>query len=446
MPQGVSRRVLLSTFAGLAAAPFFKGLLRDAIAQQAPALPRFIVLSNPHGCPADLWRPRGPNGETAGETGFVLDYDPDAALGPLEPHKDSLVIVEGLDLTVNYTDLDPILTGHNGGCVAPLTGRHARVGEENSVRCDGPSIDHVVARALGTSPFYFKPLGYAGYTGSISYDDAGEQIPNEYDLGDAYKKWFGSFKAPTDDPAANARSAADLGVVSFLKDDANRLRARLAGTERLKVEAHLDALDLLEKRLKSSASVSCEKPPSAVDDYLEESYLRTVMDFGLELFACGLSQSMTLVLDIGQTMPWVGLGDVKMHDDIAHGYRPDDADSVRKLAKLQRWYAEQVVYLIERLKAAPDGDGTLYDNTIILWTNELSDPARHMNNNLPHVIAGGGGAQKKGRFIQLDHGSEYADKQNPNNALLTSIANLYGLDLAGFGDAKFPGELSGFLG
>lgn len=446
MRKGISRRALLSTFSGLAAAPFFEGLLRDAIAQESPALPRFIVLSNPHGCAPELWRPRAPNGEAAGETGFVLDYDPDASLGPLEPHKDSLVVIEGLDLTCNYTDLDPILTGHNGGNVAPLTGRHARVGEENSLRCDGPSIDHVVARALGTSPFYFKPLGYSGYTGSISYDDAGEQIPNEYDLRDAYRKWFGSFTAPAGDPAAGARTAADLGVVSFLKDDANRLRSRLAGTERLKVEAQLEALNLLEKRLKSSATVSCEKPPSAPEDHLEESYLRTIMDFGVELFACGLSQSMTLVMDIGQTMPWVGLGDAKMHDDIAHGYRPDDPDSVRKVAKLQRWYAEQVAYLIERLKAAPEGDGTLYDNTVILWVNELGDPARHMNNNVPYVIAGGGGAHAKGRFLQLGHGLEYADKQNPNNALLTSIANLYGLDLAGFGDAKFPGELSGFLG
>jgi hypothetical protein len=446
MRPGISRRALLSTFSGLAAAPFFKGLLGEAIAEESPALPRFIVLSNPHGGPAALWRPRAPSGGAAGETGFVLDYDPDAALGPLEPHKDSLVVIEGLDLTVNYTELDPILTGHNGGCVAPLTGRHARIGEENSVRCDGPSIDHVVARALGTSPFYFKPLGYAGYTGAISYDDAGEQISNEYDLRDAYKKWFGSFSAPSDDPAANARSAADLGVVSFLKDDANRLRSRLAGTERLKVEAQFDALNLLEKRLQSSATVGCEKPPSAAEDYLEESYLRTVMDFGVELMACGLSRAMTVTLDIGQTMPWVGLGDAKMHDDIAHGYRPDDADSVRNLAKMQRWYAEQVVHLVERLKAAPEGNGTLYDNTIILWTNELGDPARHMNNNVPYVIAGGGGAHKKGRFIQLGHGLEYADEQNPNNALLTSIANLYGLDLAGFGDAKFPGELSGFLG
>ena len=192
----ISRRAMLSTFSGLACAGYFKGLLREAFAQDAAALPRFIVLSNPHGCAADLWRPQALGGGVASETGWVLDHDPDATLGPLEPHKDSLLIIEGLDLTCNYQDVDPILTGHNGGNVAPLTGRHSR-GEEDSMRTDGPSIDHAVAKQLGTKPFFFKPLGYSGGATAVSYDDAGEQIPYEYDLRDSYKSWFGSFMPPT---------------------------------------------------------------------------------------------------------------------------------------------------------------------------------------------------------------------------------------------------------
>ncbi|HKY41308.1 MAG TPA: DUF1552 domain-containing protein [Polyangiaceae bacterium] len=441
----ISRRALLSTFAGIATAGYFQGLLREAFAQEATA-PRLIVLSNPHGCAADLWRPRAVGGGVAAETGWVLDYDPDASLGPLEPHKDSLVIIEGLDLTCNYTEVDPILTGHNGGNVAPLTGRHSR-GENDSMRTDGPSIDHVVAKQLATKPFYFKPLGYAGGATAISYDDAGEQIPYEYDLRDSYKSWFGSFTPPSDDPTAKARSAADLAVVSNLKDDANRLRLRLAGPERAKVEQHLDALNLLEKRLQRPTSVTCQKPAGAPSGGIgDETYLRTCMDFGLQLLACGLTQTMTLILDLGQTMPWVGLGDLKMHDDVAHGYRSEDPATVRQLAKLQRWYAAQVAYMIEGLKAIREGDKTAYDNSIILWTNELGDPARHMNNNVPYVVAGGGGTYKKGRFLQLGYAAEYRDPQNPHNGLLASIANQFGMDMPCFGDARFPGELTGFLG
>lgn len=447
MKSHVSRRALLSTFAGIAAAGYFKGLLRDAFAQDMPAGPqRLVVMSNPHGCAADLWRPQAVGGGAAQETGWTLDYDPDSSLGPLEAHKDSLLVVEGLDLSCNYQDVNPILTGHNGGTVAPLTGRHSR-GEDDSMRTDGPSIDHAVAKKLGTKPFYFKPLGYAGNATAISYDDAGEQLAYEYDFRDTYKNWFGSFMPPSNDPLAKARSAAQLSVVNYLKDDANRLRARLAGPERAKVEQHLDALNLLEKRLSRPASITCEKPAQAPGGEIEdEHYLETCMDFGLQLFACNLTQVFTLFMDIGQTMPWVGLGDVKMHDDIAHGYRPDDPASIRKLSKLQRWNATQVAYMIEGLKAIPEGNGSAYDNTIILWTNELGDPARHMNNNLPFVVAGGGGSHKKGRFLQLGYAPEYRDPQNPHNGLLCSIANQFGLDLPGFGDPRFPGELAGFLG
>ncbi len=445
MKSHISRRALLATFSGVATAGYFKGLLRDAFAQQAAA-PRLIVLSNPHGCAADLWRPKDAAGGAAKETGWVLNHDPDATLGPLEPHKDSLLIVEGLDLTCNYQGVNPILTGHNGGNVAPLTGRHSR-GENDSMRTDGPSIDHAVAKKLGTKPFYFKPLGYAGGATAVSYDDAGEQIPYEYDLKDSYKSWFGSFTPPASDDSGKARSAADLAVVTYLKDDANRLRSRLAGAERAKVEAQLDALNLLEKRLNKPTSITCTKPAAAPKGtFDDDSYLRTCMDFGLQLLACGLTQTMTLMLDLGQIMPWIGLGDLKMHDDVAHGYRPDDADSIRKLSKLQRWYAEQVAYLIDGLKAIPEGAGTAYDNTIILWANELGDPARHMNDNLPFVVAGGGGTHKKGRFLQLGYAPEYKDPQNAHNGLLASIANQFGMDVPGFGDPRFPGELSGFLG
>jgi hypothetical protein len=441
----ISRRALMATFSGLCAGGYFKGLLKDVLAQEAASQPRFVVLANPHGCAHDFWRPRAADGGAATESGWVLDFEPDASLGPLEPHKDSLLIVEGLDLTCNYQDLNPILTGHNGGNVAPLTGRHGR-SEDDSMRTDGPSLDHFLAKHLQTRPFYFKALGYAGGATAVSYDDAGEQIAFEYDLRDSYESWFGSFVAPSDDPTAQARSDADLAVVSFLEQDANRLRSRLAGPERLKVEAHLDALNLLEQRLSKPPPITCTKPDGAPEKIDDESYLRTIMDFGLQLFACDLTRVMTLILDVGQSMPWVGLGDLLMHDDVAHGYRPEDAESARKVSKLQRWYAAQVAYFIEGLKAIPEGDGTAYDNTIILWSNELGDPARHMNNNVPFVVAGGAGSHQKGRFLQFGYASEYADPQDPHNRLLTSIANLYGLDLPGFGDARFPGELPGFLG
>lgn len=438
----VSRRAILATFAGLASAGYFKGLLRDAFASD-PAPPHFVVLWNPHGCAPELWRPRAADGGPAAETGWVLDFDPDSSLGPLEPHKDSLLIVEGLDFACNYQDDDGSgMTGHDGAKVATITGRHSRA-LDDQLRTAGPSLDHVIAKALATRPFYFKPMGYPLNFTSVSYDDAGEEIPFEYDLLESFRDWFGV--GPAADRAVT-EVAADSAVLSFLQNDARRLRARLAAPERLKLDAHLDALHVLEQRLKRPVVADCPAPALPERSLGQEDYLRTVMDFSLQLLNCRLTDCMTLILDVDQTMPWLGLGDLQMHDDVAHQYRPDDPTRVRQLSILQRWYAAQVAYFIESLKAMPEGSGTAYDNTVILWASEFGDPGRHMHTQAPFVVAGGAGGHKKGRFLQHGTAGEYTDSSQPHNALLTSVANLFGLNLPGFGDPRFPGELSGFLG
>src|SRR5262245_25718434 len=167
----VSRRAIMKTFAGIAGAASFRGLLREAFSQSAtPDMPRFVVLNNPHGMAPDMWRPRAPGGGAAGTTGWTLDFDPDSSLGPLEKHKDSLVIIEGLDLSCNYKEGAQYL-GHNGGTVAPLTGRHARTPENaDSLRTTGPSIDYYIAKQLGVEPFLFFPIGYSGYDLANTFD------------------------------------------------------------------------------------------------------------------------------------------------------------------------------------------------------------------------------------------------------------------------------------
>jgi hypothetical protein len=447
MKMTVSRRALMKTFAGLGAVASWRGLLREAFAQPAPVPPRFVVMSNPHGCAPDFWRPRAPGGGAAGVTGWTLDFDPDSSLGPLEKHKDSLVVIEGLDLTCNYT-VTPILTGHNGGFVAPLTGRHSR-GEKESVVTTGPSIDYALAKLMRTRPFNYKPLGYAGNQNGISFDEAGVQVPFEYELPKTYQTWFGALPTPgTPDPGPPVESAAQTSVLGYLNQRARILRGRLAGPERLKLEAHLDALGLIEQRIQAAAAsrpIDCRRPDAPRARPMDASYYAGVLTTSIELaarmFACNLTRVANLMIDVGATMPWAGLGTAKVHDDIAHGYRPNDPESGRRLSKVQRWYATQVSYLIDLLKSIPEGNGTVYDNTIILWTNELGDPARHMNNNVPFVLAGGGGKYPKGRFLQFGTGPEYRDPQDPHTRLLTSLANQYGAGVTAFGDPRYPGEL-----
>jgi hypothetical protein len=459
----ISRRTMMKTFAGLSAAAPFAGLLRDAFAQSMPAFPRFVVLNNPHGYDPTLWRPRAPGGGEAAETGWVLNYDPDSSLGPLEPHKDSLLIVEGLDLSCNF-DQNPIYTGHNGGLVAPLTGRHGRTPEgADSVRTNGPSLDHFVAGLLKVAPFLYNPLCYSGSPNFMTFDNAGERVPNEYDLRTSFTKWFANFTGgttpgpmPMADPKAAARQKANMAVLNHLNGEARQLRARLAGPERIKLESHVDALNLLMQRLGGSGgggapfyppATSCQKPVRPTLGTTGPEVINNILRFTTQLLACNLTRVAGLSIDPAGSgkMPWL-MGELKIHDDIAHGWRANDPASGRNVSKVHRWYAQQVADFIAMLKAIPEGNGTVYDNTIILWTNELGDPARHMNNNIPYVLAGGGGTYKKGRYLKFGVGAEYRDSKDPNNKLLTSIANQFGANIPVFGDARYPGELPGFMG
>ena len=175
--------------------------------------------------------------------------------------------------------------------------------------------------------------------------------------------------------------------------------------------------------------------------------IRDMLRFATQVLACNLTRVATLSIDPAGSgkMPWL-MGEAKIHDDIAHGWRADDPESGRKVSRVHRWYTQQVADFIAMLKAIPEGNGTVYDNTIILWMNELGDPARHMNNNLPFVLAGGGGSYKKGRFLKFGVAPEYRDSKDPHNRLLTSLANQFGMNLTVFGDARYPGELPGFAG
>jgi hypothetical protein len=117
--------------------------------------------------------------------------------------------------------------------------------------------------------------------------------------------------------------------------------------------------------------------------------------------------------------------------------KSSDDTSIRKVALIHSFYASQVSALCDLLKTIDDGDGkTVYDNTIILWTNELGDPVNHLPYNVPFVLAGGGGSYAKGRY--LNYGSE---KTNPHNNLLVSVLNQFGMNVSSFGDPAFTGGL-----
>jgi hypothetical protein len=455
MKLAVSRRAFNKTFGALGsgAAAYFSGLFRDVVyAQTADANLRYVQLYTPNGCAPAFWRPRAPGGGPAATTGWTVDYDPDSSLGPLEKYKDTMVVVEGLDFASLYKAGVPNYTTHTGGGIGPFTGRPGRpVAGQNAPKATGPSLDMYLADKLRVKPFLFKVNGYSGSASGQSYDAAGEPVPNLYELKDAYRDWFANLVAPgaaTDDTLIKARKNLQIVQMGYLKNEIGVLKRNLAGPERQKLDAHLDALNLMEQRITAVKPVTCSQPaaPTSASSSDIVAKHKAQWEMTAQIFACNLTRVAALRMELSNAAGFINMGGTTNGHDTAHLYRPGNEQSARNLSKWHRWTAQQVAYFLDLLKAIPEAGKTVYDHTVLLWSNELGDPAQHESTNVPYVVVGGGGTFPKGRYLSFDNTPGYRGKPDANTRLLTSVANAFGANTPNFGDPDFPGELPGFLG
>src|SRR5690606_11047855 len=167
---------------------------------------------------------------------------------------------------------------------------------------------------------------------------------------------------------------------------------------------------------------------------------RLQMDLLAMAFACDLTRVASLMWTYSAATPVYSFLDpeiIEGHHSIAHK-GDEDQVKVKQNTKINVWFAEQLAYLISALKAIPEGEGTVFDNTVILWTNEQAKGNNHDRMDMPYVLAGSaGGYFDTGRYVVLN-------KETPHNKLLVSLLHAMGIDEDVFGDPKYgSGPLSG---
>ncbi|MGH7129344.1 MAG: DUF1552 domain-containing protein, partial [Planctomycetaceae bacterium] len=135
---------------------------------------------------------------------------------------------------------------------------------------------------------------------------------------------------------------------------------------------------------------------------------------------------------VGQAkMRWIDIDEG--HHELSH--EPDDnAEAQDKLTRINKWYCEQLAYLVKRLAETPEpgGGGSLLDNTLLIWTNELGKGNSHTLNDIPFVLVGGGLDFRMGRSLKYD--------KAPHNRLLLSLAHGFGHHIERFGNPDFCGD------
>lgn len=472
-----SRRAFLRSVGRASLAlPFYRLLESSAVHAAAGDPPqRFVGVYVPHGVAAPMFDRRP--GET--ETSFDLKF-PSSVLAPFDDaatygatFKDKIVTIEGIDLAAG---IERSTNGHDASCVL-LTGSAPQGGKTGNESLD----QHLaVTKGLGAETRFASLVLAVGTKSTesghcLSYAPGGAPLPKIIDPAETFRMLFSDLVVG-DDPAA--RAAADrkrrrgASVLEFLRKDIGRLHARLAAPERVKLDQHLTSLRELEKQLDAfQGGATCKVPAAPASAQFPkllmynggEPYFDKITDLQIDLLAqaigCDLTRFATLFMnDLSRTKLDPMLPD-DIHNQVAHQYdppfgapgspgaRPGNPATWAALARQNLYSYGKCARLLQRLAEV----GAL-DSTLVYITSDMGDPARHSLRNVPTVLAGGAnGKLKMGRRLVLNEDcppqSPYCQdpKYVPNNRILVSIANLFGVQAASFGTAMKPEITAGRL-
>ncbi len=445
MKPQISRRNLLRAASGAALAlPLLPSLgSRRARAEASSAPKRFVTMYTPNGVIHEGWWPTNVVSER--------DFQLSSSHAPLASYKDRLLILGGLEMKVA---LEGAGGPHQRGIGALFTNTQLGEGEfadgcgRTAGWATGISVDQRVANVIGaTSPVASLQLGVRAtendVQGRISYSGPSVPLPPLSTPLDVYQRVFANFLPPPTSP--DAQAAADLlaqrkSVIDGVASEFAALNGRLSAQDRQTLDAHLTLLRDVERRL-SLAVTDCAKPdqPPALDP-VSETDMPQIAELELDLlslaFACDLTRVASFEISTALNRiryPWInsmGEGHTLSHSGAS------DADAKTQLLARQAWHSSLIARLFDRLASVKEDNGTVLDNTLLFWGNEVSMGTTHSHDNMPFVVAGGGWAFRTGRYLQYNGES--------HGQLLVSPLNGMGVPDTTFGSAEFSaGPLNG---
>lgn len=428
----LSRRRLLQ---GLGASAALAPLLPIPAGLAATgSLRRLLLVFTPCGTTLDRWRPTpGP----AGEHDFDLAG---TSLESLQPYQDRLLLIDGLKKRWGTRG-----SAHQRGIAALWTGAEILEGDQfggssgNVGWGGGISVDQLVAERIGDQTpyssleFAVQPSGHSVRT-RMSYKGPNEPVAAEDDPYAMFDRLFADFD-PNNTNLARLR-AEQKSVIDVVGAELTQLSPRLGAHDRHRIEAHLQAVREIEKRL--DLTINCEIPTIEGQlDISDNDAFGPVGELQMDLLAAAFRCDLTRIASLQWSKvqspirhTWLGV-DIT-HHDLSH----ETSDAARAdHAKIDTWYAEKFRMLLDRLDAIdePNGEGTVLDNTLVVWGNELAEGHQHKNEPQNFVLAGGAaGYFRMGRYLVYD--------QDPHNRLLVSIAHMMGQqDVQSIGDLD-PGS------
>jgi Protein of unknown function (DUF1552) len=416
-----------------AAIPFVLNLPSLGFANQTQRKQRIVFMFSPNGIVPNAFWPteEGPK--------FTLKE----CLKPLEPFQDKTLILNGVcdrvrgDGDAHMRGMGCLLTG-----IELFPGNVQGGSDTPAGWAKGMSIDQEIRN------FRQKDAATKTRFGSLEF---GVMVP---DRADTWTRWIYTAGnkpvAPIDDPyqmfnklyGREKDRAALASILDPLADDLKKVGNSVSAEDKKLLEDHAAFVREMEKELKEAKATAGHPVPKIEPGVRKDNdnipkISKAQIDLMVNAFAADFTRVASLQFTNsvgGARMKWLGIDEG--HHELSH--EPDTNEKAQeKLTKINNWFASQLAYLAKQLAETPEpgGTGSLLDNTLIVWTNELGKGNSHTLDNIPFVLVGNGLDFKMGRSIKYP--------RLPHNRLLLALAHGMGHRIDKFGNPNLcgPGPL-----
>jgi hypothetical protein len=456
----ISRRMMLRGIGATVALPFLDAMIpaRRVFAQGSSAAPggkklRFVALevvhgsagSTPIGIQKNLWAPAA--------VGNAFDLSP-GVLSPLEPFRDAITIVSNADVRNAEAFTAPEIGGdHFRSSAVFLTQSHPKQTQGSDLHA-GVSLDQIFAARYGQeTPIPSMQLcienvdqsggcsyGYScAYTDSISWASPSQPLPMIRDPRLVFDQLFGVGATPAE---RKERRTEDRSILDWLGTSVNRLKKDLGGADRARLDAYLEDVREIERRIQKVEAYNTsgeprELPaaPIGVPDSFTD-HVKLMFDLQALAFASDLTRVFAFKLGRdASNRVYTESGFKGAFHSASH--HQEKEERILDFAKINKYHVSLVPYFLEKLKNTTDGDGSsVLDNSVILYGSPMGDSNVHNHKRVPMFIAGhAGGALKGNLHVKAADGTPLA------NAMLT-VAHKLGLEMPSFGDSTSELDLN----
>ena len=430
------RRTFLRGLGATVALPLLDAMVPALTAEARTAaapVRRLGFIYIPNGAVMQEWTPA----ETG--PGFALSR----ILQPLEPYRKQLTVVSGLA----HGQAEPLGDGngeHSRASSTWLNGVHPKQTEGSDVRA-GITADQLAARHIGRdTPLPSLELaidldglvgncenGYSCvYLNTVAWRSPTTPLPMENNPRVVFERLFGD-GGTTEQRVAEMRR--DRSILDSVTDDLANLERSIGKGDRARLDQYLDSIRALERRITLSEAQSADaelpdlaRPVGIPDDF--EDHVRLMYDLVSLAWQADITRVFTFMLGRelgGRTYPHLGVPDP--HHGLSH--HRNDPEKLDKLARINTYHVGLFTHLLDSLRKAPDGAGSVLDHSMVMYGGGLGDSNDHAHFDLPEIVVGGGaGRLKGGRHLVYP-------KDTPVNNLLVSMLDKVGVSAGNFGDA-----------